>query len=56
MNEKIAAPKNAMTKIFTIIGFLIILSTLLACISGIVKERESFRNAYRGIRAFCKII
>lgn len=44
MNEKIAAPKNAMTKIFTIIGFLIILSTLLACISGIVKERESFKK------------
>ncbi len=44
MNQKIAAPKNTMTKIFTIIGFLIILSILLACISSVVKERENFKK------------
>lgn len=44
MNEKIAAPKNTMSKIYTIIGFLIALSIGLACIYGIINDRMKFRN------------
>lgn len=35
---------NIMPKIGMIVGFLIILSILLACISGVVSEREKFRE------------
>lgn len=44
MSEKTAAPKNTMAKIFTIIGFLLILSIGLLVVSGIVKDRMKFRD------------
>lgn len=44
MNEKIAAPKNTMAKIYTIIGFLIALSIGLVCINGIISDRMKFKN------------
>lgn len=44
MSEKTAAPKNTMTKIYTIIGFLIVLSIGLLFISGIINDRMKFRD------------
>ena len=36
--------KNVMAKIGMIVGFLIILSILLACIGGVISERERFKE------------
>ncbi len=44
VNGKIAAPKNIMAKIYTIIGFLIALSIGLACINGIINDRMKFKD------------
>lgn len=44
MNEKTTAPKNTMTKIYTIIGFLIVLSIGLLFINGIINDRMKFRD------------
>lgn len=44
MNEKTIAPKNIMTKIYTIIGFLIALSIGLVCVDNIIHDRMKFKD------------
>ena len=44
MENKTAAPKNIMAKIYTIAGFLIALSIGLVCVSNIIHDRMKFRD------------
>ena len=44
MENKTAAPKNIMAKIYTIVGFLIALSIGLVCVSNIIHDRMKFRD------------
>jgi len=44
MYGKITAPKNAMAKIYTIIGFLLALSIGLAFVNNIIHDRMKFRD------------